>query len=154
VATGTTQMFVAENTWQRDESERDDEPLVRGLPEANRRSEPFAVAPVATDGAGVAYEKVLESGGATLPRRDEVDRRIVAQVRAGSGRPTIGSQADVGGWPELASSEPAADEDGDGMPDAWERLHGLNPADAADGPADKDRDGFTNLEECLNGSET
>jgi hypothetical protein len=36
------------------------------------------------------------------------------------------------------------------MPDAWETAHGLNPADAADGPKDKDGDGYTNIEEFLN----
>ena len=40
------------------------------------------------------------------------------------------------------------DSDGDGMPDAWERGHGLDP-DAADANGDRDRDGFTNIEEWL-----
>jgi hypothetical protein len=42
------------------------------------------------------------------------------------------------------------DSDGDGMPDAWEQEHGLNPNDAADGAADRDSDGYTNVEEYLN----
>ncbi len=41
------------------------------------------------------------------------------------------------------------DADGDGMPDEWERRYGLNPNDPADANADKDGDGFTNLEEYL-----
>jgi pectate lyase len=45
-----------------------------------------------------------------------------------------------------------ADTDRDGMPDAWEKTHKLNPADPADGPADADKDGYTNLEEFLNGT--
>ena len=36
------------------------------------------------------------------------------------------------------------------MPDDWETAHGLNPADATDGPADADGDGYTNVEEYLN----
>ena len=39
------------------------------------------------------------------------------------------------------------------MADAWERLHGLSPADAADGTGDLDGDGFTNVEEFLNASD-
>jgi pectate lyase len=37
------------------------------------------------------------------------------------------------------------------MPDAWEREHGLNPNDPADSALDADGDGYTNLEEYLNG---
>ena len=38
------------------------------------------------------------------------------------------------------------DTDGDGMADVWETAHGLNP-DTADGGADADQDGLTDLEE-------
>jgi hypothetical protein len=52
--------------------------------------------------------------------------------------------------PELQTAAPAADSDGDGMSDAWEQQNGLNPNDAADGPQDRDGDGYTNVEEYLN----
>lgn len=39
------------------------------------------------------------------------------------------------------------DSDGDGMPDAWERYFGLNPADPKDATQDADGDGYTNLQE-------
>jgi hypothetical protein len=42
------------------------------------------------------------------------------------------------------------DSDGDGMPDEWERQHGLNPNNPADGALDKNGDGYTNVEEYLN----
>jgi hypothetical protein len=35
------------------------------------------------------------------------------------------------------------------MPDAWEQRAGLNPNDARDGNADRNGDGYTNLEEYL-----
>lgn len=41
------------------------------------------------------------------------------------------------------------DADGDGLPDEWEREHGLNPSDKADADGDLDQDGFTNREEYL-----
>jgi hypothetical protein len=70
-------------------------------------------------------------------------------VRNGTGR-LIDSQTEVGGWPALAAGTPWKDSDGDGMPDAWERAHGLDPANAADGAADANGDGYTNLEDWLN----
>jgi hypothetical protein len=48
------------------------------------------------------------------------------------------------------------DSDGDGMPDAWETLHQLNPlsADCDDGPdGDPDHDGVNNLGEYLSGTD-
>jgi hypothetical protein len=44
------------------------------------------------------------------------------------------------------------DKDRDSLPDAWERLHGLNEFDAADAAADPDQDGLTNLAEYLLGT--
>jgi hypothetical protein len=42
---------------------------------------------------------------------------------------------------------PAADSDGDGLPDAWELRYGLNPNNAADAGQDSDGDGLDNLTE-------
>jgi hypothetical protein len=42
----------------------------------------------------------------------------------------------------------STDEDGDGMPDACEKLYGLNPSDPYDSDKDSDNDGLTNREEC------
>ncbi|MBN1675986.1 MAG: hypothetical protein JXR37_33390 [Kiritimatiellae bacterium] len=42
---------------------------------------------------------------------------------------------------------PQDDEDGDGMPDAWERQHGLNPTMREDGEMDADADGYSNRDE-------
>lgn len=92
---------------------------------------------------------VLEQAGAG-PVRDAVDRRIVEGVRSRTGR-IINSQSEVGGWPELAPGTPWIDTDGDGMPDDWERERGLDPADATDGSRDRNGDGYTNLEDWLNG---
>lgn len=98
--------------------------------------------------AAEAEISVLAHVGAR--NRDAVDLRILDGVRARTGR-IIDSQADVGGWPDLAPGEPWIDTDRDGLPDAWEIAHGLNPADPGDGPQDPDGDGFTNLEDWLNG---
>ncbi len=109
----------------------------------------YEAPPVATESARDASSAVLEGAGATLPKRDAVDARIVREVREGTGH-IIDSQREVGGWPEYASSPAPEDRDVDGMPDAWEHRHGLNPNDPADGPQKANGDGYTNLEEYLN----
>ena len=105
-------------------------------------------ADAANETAAEAEVRVLAQVGAGRVR-DAVDARIIEGVRAGTGH-IIDSQTQVGGWPELAAGSPWVDGDGDGMPDDWEAAHGLNPADAMDGPTDRDGDGFTNLEDWLN----
>jgi hypothetical protein len=62
----------------------------------------------------------------------------------------IDSQSQVGGWGDFRPANAPPDADRDGMPDAWEKQHGLNPADRSDAAADRDRDGYSNLEEFLN----
>jgi hypothetical protein len=44
------------------------------------------------------------------------------------------------------------DEDGDGMPDAWETQHGFNPLDPSDAALDANSNGISNLQEFLNGT--
>ena len=120
--------------------------------DALRASSPYPFPPVDTQEAFAAYAAVLQSAGATLPKRDAVDARIVKDVEDATGK-LINSQAEVGGWPEYRSTTPPPDTDHDGMPDAWETKHGLNPNDPSDGPKDKDGDGYTNVEEFLNGTQ-
>lgn len=119
----------------------------------SRRFEPFPVAPVTTQSALEAYPLVLAAAGATLPRRDSVDARVVDDVRLGRatfGDGIIDTPAQVGGWPELRSAPAPADTDRDGMPDEWERAHRLDPADPADRNAFTLAPGYTNLEVYLN----
>jgi hypothetical protein len=149
-----------------------------------RVNEPFPHAPVTISDAKTAYESVLANAGATLPKRDPVDQRVVEMVRtgkAGEAKPVddvherlkavrfsderiaeiielstkgiIYDPAQVGGYPEYKGT-PSVDTDGDGMPDAWEKQHGLNPNDPSDGNKDLTGDGYTNIEKYLNGIDT
>lgn len=53
----------------------------------------------------------------------------------------------------LVSPDPTvADTDGDGMPDGWEMINGLNPLNPADAAGDPDADGLSNLNEYLWGA--
>ena len=113
-----------------------------------KQSDPFETGPVQKEDARSAYERVLKTGGAILPKRDVVDIRIVNDVKNRSGR-IIKSQEDVGGWPALNSGHVPADTDRDGMPDEWERKKGLNPNDESD-RNNISKEGYTMLEEYLN----
>jgi len=146
-----------------------------------RTNAPFAHAPLPIQPADRAYETVLADAGATLPKRDAVDERIITQVRTGVIPPreiAKGSQekakfygyaqkftdelaeqvkkgfvtdpSEVGGWPEYKGA-PYKDSDSDGMPDDWEKAHGLNPNDASDAIGDLNSDGYTNIEDFING---
>ncbi|WP_231597482.1 Ig-like domain-containing protein [Bacillus sp. SA1-12] len=91
-----------------------------------------------------AYEEVLKKSGATYPRRDAVDARIVGDVRNGTGR-FINNEWETGGYPELTSAKAPIDTDHDGIPDKWEDANGLNPHDKGDGK-EISASGYSNLE--------
>jgi hypothetical protein len=130
---------------------------MRGPEETARVNTPFEAWPVRQESATAAFATVLAKAGATLPKRDAVDQRVIETVRTGKlGTRTgiIKDPAEVGGFPEY-TFDPAAvppDSDSDGMPDPWETTHGLGPLDPSDANADPDADGYTNLEEFLNGT--
>lgn len=122
-------------------------------------AQPFPVSvAVPEQSAAVALTTVLQYAGVTFPKRDDVDRRVVAEVQArkSSGMGVFGnggiidSPAAVGGWPAYQTAKALTDTDNDGIPDTWEQRHGL---DAKNG-ADRNRfakDGYTMLEHYLNG---
>jgi hypothetical protein len=120
-----------------------------------------------------AYSYVLDNAGATLPKRDPVDARVVEQVRTGKitykdgvKLPTtqfehrrlpidsykqgiITDPVQVGGYPDY-KGKPYADADKDGMPDDYEKKNGLDPKNAADAGAIA-KNGYANIENYLNG---
>ncbi len=100
-----------------------------------------------THSAQEAYKLVLANAGASKAR-DVADKRAVDGVIEGTHR-RIDSQKEVGGWPELNSQPSPRDADRDGMPDSWEKAHGLNSDDAEDRNA-RQKDGYTSLEHYLN----
>jgi pectate lyase len=101
-----------------------------------------------TQSARDAYASVLRSSGASI-HRDAADTRLVTGVRDQS-HWRIDSQQEVGSWPDLRSAPALSDQDGDGMPDKWELAYGLDPVNPADRNDDRNKDGYTNLEEYLN----
>jgi len=153
---------------------------IEDLPDAGKYTEairvntPFEMAPVTVLPTKKAYNYVLENVGATLPKRDAVDKRIVEEVKTGKiiysegGKTHVGDKyikrrlpedsykkgiitdvSQVGGYPEYKGT-PYKDSDNDGMPDSWEIKHKLNPKNASDASADRNGDGYTNIEEYIN----
>ena len=140
-----------------------------------KQTTPFKLNNVRLLDAKEAYEFVLDNVGATLPKRDDVDKRVIKQVRTGEINykdgleNTIGKEfihrrlpADsykkgiitsieqVGGYPDY-KGKPYKDTDGDGISDKWEKKYGLNPNDPSDANGDMNGDGYTNIEKYING---
>lgn len=125
-------------------------------PEA-RVNTPFEGWPVNQETAMEAFNSVLAKAGATLPKRDAVDARVIEMVRTGevgTNNGIVNDPREVGGYPNYSFSpeDIPTDGDHDGMPDDWEIQYQLNPAEAGDGSTDVDGDGYTNVEEYLNGT--
>ncbi len=136
---------------------------------------PFEMAPVTILPTDEAYEFVMGNAGATFPKRDAVDTRVMKQVKTGKifyaknakehqplyvkrrlpadsyKQGIITDPQQVGGLPTYKSVAGPVDSDKDGMPDQWEEKYGLNPNDASDANGDLSGDGYTNIEKYING---
>ena len=107
--------------------------------------------PVTTQTASETYAKVLAGAGASL-HRDAVDARLIAALASlGKEGKVIHDEAEVGGMPELKGGKAPVSTVGDGISDVWKTAHGLDPKAAGVANGDRDHDGYTNLEEYLNG---
>ncbi|HLA41492.1 MAG TPA: pectate lyase precursor [Candidatus Glassbacteria bacterium] len=89
---------------------------------------PGEVPPVTTHTPQEAYDLVLERSGCWP--RDTVSLRTIAEVRTRTGLWGRHEPSDLSAG--LTPSSPPKDTDHDGLPDAWERGHGLDPADSTD----------------------
>jgi hypothetical protein len=130
----------------------------QGYPKGAEAKKAFdIIAAIPAQNAKDAYEDVLRYAGAVLPKRDAVDTRVVNETRTGTatglgvfGKPGIIDLPNaVGGWGEFKNGKAPVDTDKDGMPDDWEKKHGLKATD----PDDRNKtgaDGFTMLEKYLN----
>jgi pectate lyase len=109
-----------------------------------RQEKETPVPSVETDSPQEAYRRVLACAGC-FPR-DVVTRRTIEEVRAGTG--SWGRHEPPGLLDGLTPTEPPDDSDQDGIPDEWEKVHGLDKR-AADS-ARRMPSGYTAIEEYLN----
>lgn len=117
---------------------------------------------VTTHSASTLMDVLCRYVGASK-MRDRVDEHIAQDTKAGTATYSKGSngsqygiidsQEDVGGWPNYAATEDelklTVDTDGDGIPDYYESLFGLDPNNAADGNDYTLDSRYTNLEMYL-----
>jgi hypothetical protein len=116
---------------------------------ATLQKQPSFKLDVKVDDAAVAYKKVLAEAGASL-HRDAIDTRIIAYLKSlGKEGRIFKTEADAGGQGKIAAASAQSDTDGDGIPDAWETSHNLNPKSAKDANG-VSKTGYTNLENYLN----
>lgn len=103
-----------------------------------------------TTDAETAYDEVLAKAGATYPRRDALDARILAEVANDTGE-FANRHEDVGGLPytEPVYRDADWDVDKDGIPDSWELENGLDPTNSKDS-AEIAENGYANIENYLN----
>lgn len=138
---------------------------------------PYALSGLTYETADAAFQSVTAKAGASLPRYDEVDRRLLDEAsgtidpRFKGGNNKLGvidSPYDVtlsysdtyvvngvtyNNMPRMfveGQDKYMRDSDADGMPDEYEDEAGLNKNDANDGNAVA-ANGYTNLENYLNG---
>lgn len=112
-------------------------------------SRPFTASGVAVKPSSQVFESVLANVGANPKTPCPIDARVISETRNGGGR-IINRVSEVGGWPSVAAGTAPTDSDNDGMPNSWETTVGLNPNNASDANADRNNDGYTNIEEYIN----
>lgn len=127
--------------------------------DAIRADQAFEAPQISETDTAKVFDLVLASAGASLPKRDTVDARIVMETRTGTatygstygdgGKGIIDSQEEVGSWPELLTYDVPLDSDHDGMSDPWESAQGLDINDPEDRNLVADGEVYTNLERYL-----
>ena len=110
--------------------------------------------PVVADSAEQAYIKVASGAGCSL-HRDPVDLRLIGELTSlglkGQTLPHTDAQGEAlaGGIGKIDGGIPPVDSDRDGIPDAFEKAHGLDPRNPADA-AKSDASGYMNIEVYAN----
>ncbi|MFO7655561.1 MAG: pectate lyase, partial [Bacteroidales bacterium] len=96
-----------------------------------------------------AFINVCRGAGATLPKRDTIDTRVISDVINNTGTVPL-TLANIPGeaFPTLNSLPAPTDTDQDGMPNDWEIANGLDTNNAAD-RNNIAADGYTMLEKYL-----
>lgn len=121
------------------------EDFVRAKATLENKTQNSSMSLLSIQPAAEAYETVLKEAGASL-QRDAIDNRLISYVNSlGKTGQVIKDEAEMGGQKELKLVKAGKDSDKDGIPDLWEKAHGLNASNAKDGQI-VTSNGYTNLE--------
>jgi hypothetical protein len=113
-----------------------------------RADAPFPAPSVSELPVSRLQKQILPFVGA-LPH-DPVDARLIAEFHDGTGSSGAPDRSHDTPVPSPASGVPLADTDSDGIPDAWENQHSLDPHDASDAVLTSQRSPYIWIEEYLN----
>ena len=154
--------------------EMDDDELMQKIMAQVRVNQPFPMPAMTITSAKQAFADVLKDAGATLPRRDAVDERVINSVRTGkvwsegkeitpppmkglaknnigkAGNGIITDISQVGGYPDY-KGEPVKDIGADGLPLSWKQKFNLDTNDVALARKDLQGDGYTVMDKYLAG---
>ncbi len=130
---------TTKNNWNHNDT-------VKNQDNAIRLSEPvdmgeYAIPPQTAE---EAFEDVLATVGASLPRRDSIDARIVNDVRNGTGR-IINQEEEVGGLTSITSEERKFE-----IPAEWKAENNMGDAKETDIVNDGEFAGYTWIEAYVN----
>ncbi len=138
--------------------------VLTGEEEIAYQSSSSSVAEPKDDFDVASYKSIFDKAGAPLSIAEvsatrksflASELRVSCSTPEGSAKPGCGRPIPYGdancrycGAKQTSEIKVVVDADGDGMTDEYEKKNGLDPA-VADADADKDSDGFTNIEECV-----
>jgi pectate lyase len=121
--------------------------------DADIMEEPFArpQVPVRIEpGSQIVHEIASQAGDSLC--RDTVDATLVNDLLSfGIKGRLVTDESEVGGLPHSIEGKGELDSDGDGIPDAWEHKHHLDPNNPADAQKIDPGSGYSYLEIYLNG---
>lgn len=130
---------TTKNNWNHNDT-------VKNQENVNRLDKPvdMGVYEIPQQSAEDAYIEVLESAGASLPKRDSIDARIINDVRNGTGR-IINQEEEQGGFTGITSETRVFE-----IPSEWKAANGMGDSKETDIVPSGEYMGYTWIEAYVN----
>lgn len=131
------------DNWRMVVDEETGEPFSREAQSESEFGDPNAV----TLSAGDLPDILIPKAGAYLPLRDQVDSRLARDIQNGTGK-LISQPIEVFGWPKYDPVYREFDPD-----NRWQNQYNIDLTNHTEANADYNGNGYTNIEEFLNGTD-